>query len=293
MEFWDYPFKIGEVAVSPKSLTIGLLLFAVLAFIVSRLKRILKTRILPRAGLTTGVSIAIATLISYAFFLLGALMILPIMIPGFNIATLTVVLGALSFGIGFGLRNIADNFISGIILLVERPIKVGDRIHVGEVMGTVTGIRIRSTTVQTNDNIDIIVPNSEFISGTVTNLSYSDQRVRFKVPVGVHYKSDVRVVEKALLEAAAECPDVLKAPPSVVRFIQFGDSSLDFELVVWTETLFDKPKLLISSVNFLIWEKFKKYGIEIPYPQRDIYIKEMPGTDAEPQSKQSVAPSNP
>jgi small-conductance mechanosensitive channel len=279
MEYWNYPFEFGEVAVTPKSLVVGLVLFCFLWIGIIYFKRLLRGRLLPRLGLTLGVSVAISTLLSYLLLLLGALLILPVMLPGFNIATLTVVLGAISFGIGFGLRNIADNFVSGVILLIERPIKVLDRIQVGDVHGTVMGIRIRSTTVRTNDNIDIIIPNSQFISETVTNLSYSDHRVRFNIPVGVHYESDVRLVEKALLEAAVASPDVLTTPAPAVYFTQFGDSSLDFELLVWTDTLLEKPNVLKSSLNFLIWEKFKKYQIQIPYPQRDLYIKELPERD--------------
>lgn len=200
------------------------------------------------------------------------------MVPGFNIQTLSVVIGALSFGIGFGLRNVADNFFSGLIILLERPIKVGDRIQVGSSYGTVIDIRARSTTVRTNDNIDIIIPNFEIISQQVTNLSHTDLQVRFQIPVGVHYESDVRLVEKALLEAAATSPNVLKNPPPGVRFTEFGDSSLNFVLVVWSDTLYDRPTRLISELNFAIWDHFKKYGINIPYPQRDLYVKEWPGS---------------
>ena len=173
-------------------------------------------------------------------------------------------------------RYFADNFVSGVILLIERPIKVGDRIQIGDVYGDVTEIRARSTTVRTNDNIHIIVPNSEFISGKVTNISYRDNRVRFRIPVGVHYKSDVHLVAKLLMDAASACPDVLRAPPPEARFMSFGDSALNFELWVWTETMFNRPQSLLSAVNFQIWDQFKRAGIEIPYPQRDLYIKEFP-----------------
>src|SRR5690606_925167 len=173
-------------------------------------------------------------------------------------------------------RNIANNCGRGRILLMERPIKVGDRIEVGGLQGQVIAIRARSTTVRTNNNIDIIVPNAEFVSTRVTNLSHNDNRVRFKLPVGVHYNSDVHRVEAALLAAAAASPDVLPHPEPQVHFMGFGDSSLDFELRIWSETLIERPNKLRSQVNFKIWEQFKKDGIEIPYPQRDLYIKEFP-----------------
>ncbi len=192
-------------------------------------------------------------------------------------------LGAVSLGVGFGLRNIADNFMSGLFLLVERPIKVGDRIDVGGLEGQVVEIRARSTTVRTNDNVDIIVPNSEFVSNRVTNLSHNDNLVHFRIPVGVHYRSDVHQVEAALLAAAQGCADVLAKPEPQVRFIGFGDSSLDFELRVWSESLYNRPNKLRSQVNFRIWEEFKRQGIEIPYPQRDLYVKEFPSAGTPPQ----------
>ena len=276
MDFWNRAVEIGDIVVTPRSLLVGFFLLAALFLVVTRMRSLLQRRVFPRLGLTEGVSAAVGALIGYAILFVGVLVILPVMAPGFNINTLVVVLGALSFGVGFGLRNVADNFFSGLILLIERPVKVTDRIEVAGTFGTVVEIRARSTTVRTNDNIDIIVPNSQFISNQVTNLSYHDKKVRFKVPVGVHYDSDVELVRKALLEATSECEDVLSDPAPAVRLIGFGDSSVDFELRVWTDSLYHRPKLLFSNVNFLIWKKFKKYGIQIPYPQRDIYVKEMP-----------------
>lgn len=269
-------FELGGLRVSIMSVLLGLILLMGLWVAERVLQRSLRDRFLPRLGLNHGVSVAVSTLVGYTLLLIGTLIVLPVMLPGFNLGTLSLVLGAVSFGIGFGLRNIADNFVSGLILLIERPIKVGDRIEVGELQGQVIAIRARSTTVRTNDNIDIIVPNAEFVSTRVTNLSHNDNRVRFKLPVGVHYQSDVHRVEAALLAAAAASADVLKQPEPQVRFMGFGDSSLDFELRIWSETLVERPNKLRSQVNFKIWEQFKKDGIEIPYPQRDLYIKEFP-----------------
>lgn len=281
-EFISRVIEVGGLRISILSVLLGLLLLVALMLAIAFLKRLLRDRFLPRAGLNSGVSIAVSTLVGYLLLLLGALVILPIMLPGFNLGTLSLVLGAISFGVGFGLRNIADNFVSGLILLIERPIKVGDRIQVDQLEGQVVDIRARSTTVRTNDNIDIIVPNAEFISARVTNLSHNDNLVRFRIPVGVHYRSDVHQVETALLAAAGECPDVLPKPEPQVRFMGFGDSSLDFELRVWSESLHQQPNKLRSQVNFKIWEQFKTHGIEIPYPQRDLYIKEFPGRSSDP-----------
>lgn len=189
LEFLVTEFRLGELTITPLSVLVGVGLIVGLSLISGLVKRVLRDRMLPRAGLNHGVSVAISTLVSYAILVLGLLSILPIMIPGFNLGTLSLVLGALSFGIGFGLRNVADNFVSGLIILLERPVKVGDRIEIDNLQGEVIEIRARSTTVRTNDNIDIIVPNAEFIAHRVTNLSHNDNLVRFRVPVGVHYKS--------------------------------------------------------------------------------------------------------
>ncbi len=276
MQLMQREFALGGLRVSLLSIATGLLMLLVIWLLERLAMRALRERLLPRVGLNHGVSVAITTLLGYLILLVGVLVALPVMLPGFNLGMLSLALGAISFGVGFGLRNIADNFVSGIILLVERPIKVGDRIEVGGLEGQVVGIRVRSTTVLTNDNINIIVPNSEFASSRVTNLSHNDNRVRFKIPVGVHYRSDPAVVERALLEAAAACPDVLKSPQPVAFLMGFGDSSLNFELRIWSSTLYDRPSRLRSQVNFAIWHALKRHEIEIPYPQRDLYVKELP-----------------
>ncbi len=239
------------------------------------LRRYVIRRLLRRTRLELGLQYAIARMFGYFLLVIGIYIALQFV--GIDLSSLAFLAGAIGVGIGFGLQNIINNFVSGIIILAERPISLGDRIEVGGVAGQVTKISLRSTTVITNDNIAMIVPNGDFISNTVTNWSHSDPKTRFRLPVGVHYNSDVRVVEKALLEAAAECDDVLNDPPPAVRFLEFGDSSLNFELRVWSRTIYKQPNLIRSKVNFLIWDKFKEYDIEIPYPQQDLYIKEAPG----------------
>jgi hypothetical protein len=161
------------VEATPLSIVLGLSLVSALFIAVAIIKRILRDGVLPRAGLSRAGSSAVATLTSYGVLIVGLLTILPITFPGFNLNTLSVMLGAISFGIGFGLRNIADNFVSGLILLFERPIKVGDRIEVGGTAGEVLEVRARSTVVRTNDHIEIIVPNSQLLSEQVTNWSHS------------------------------------------------------------------------------------------------------------------------
>jgi small-conductance mechanosensitive channel len=179
----------------------------------------------------------------------------------------------LGIGVGFGLQNIVNNFISGLIILLERPIKIGDRIEVGSIEGDVVKIGGRSTTVLTNDNISVIVPNSKFILENVVNWSHNERTVRFRIPVSVAYGSDIKLVEKSLLEVAKDNPDILDNPEPAVRFLEFGDSGLLFELRAWTMTLIHKKGKLISALNFAIYEKFKEHNIEIPFPQRDIHIR--------------------
>jgi small-conductance mechanosensitive channel len=276
VDLLSHKIEVGNLSLTPGSLLFGIVLLSALWIFAHIVRRLLRDRILPRAGLVRGVCIAISMLVYYLVIVVGTLVVLPVMITGFNLHTLSLMLGAISFGIGFGLRNIADNFVSGLILLIERPIKVGDRIAVGDVFGDVIEIKARATVVRTNDNIDIIVPNSEFISARVTNMTYSGNRVRFRIPVGVHCKSDVHVVAAALVEAARKVEGVLAEPAPAAMFMEFGESSLNFELSVWTKTHVSQPTRLRSELNYEIWAKLKAYGIEVPYPQRDIYIKEAP-----------------
>lgn len=274
--FWTDVYRIGEVSFTPVSILIGLTLLTALIFAQAVLKRFLTHRVFPRFGIQLGLANAYSTLLGYALLILGLTIIMPVAFQGINWATFSVMLGAVSFGVGFGLRNVADNFVSGLIILLERPIKVGDRVDVDGYEGAIIDIRARSTTIRTNDNIDVIIPNSRFISESVTNWSHNDDKVRFKVPIGVHYRSNPFEVEQVLLQAATRCPDVLQDPAPSVRFIEFGDSSLNFELRVWSSSLMAKPRAFISQVNYTIWKALKDAGIEVPYPQRDIYIKEMP-----------------
>jgi len=195
---------------------------------------------------------------------------------------LALVAGALSVGIGFGLQNIVNNFISGLILLFERPIKTGDWIVVDDVEGYVKRISIRSTHIQTFDRADVIVPNSALISGKVVNWMLKDVKGRIRVPIGVAYGSDVQAVKKVLHEIAGEHPEVIKseilAPAPVVLFIGFGDSSLDFELRCHIRDI-DKKVQTTSDLNFAIDAAFRAQKIEIPFPQRDIHII---GTEGNP-----------
>jgi small-conductance mechanosensitive channel len=267
-------FTLGQSHVTLWSL-LYILSFVVLLFYLSgKLRRWITTGLLARRNIDVGIREAAGTIVRYVVVFIGLLLVLQT--AGIDLTTLNVLAGAVGIGVGFGLQNIANNFISGMIILLERPIKIGDRIEVGNVEGDVTHIGARSTTVITNDNITIIVPNSKFISENVVNWSHSDNKVRFKIPVSVAYRSDTRLVERLLIEVANENPDVLKNPPPGVRFMEFGESGLQFELRAWTDTLTHRKGLLISNLNFAIYDKFKQHGIEIPFPQREIHINQAP-----------------
>jgi len=260
------------------------LLLCIVFLLANAIRRLIHSRWLARTGMNPALQLVIARFAGYFVIFVGVFVSLQLV--GIPLGNLAFLAGALGLGLGFGLQNVISNFVSGLIILVERPIQVGDRIDVGGLEGDVVAIKARSTTIITNDNISIIVPNSEFISSRVINWSHGDPKVRFRVPVGVAYGSDPKLVAKALLEVADEVSDVLRNPPAAVRFLSFGDSALNFELRVWTDTLVHQKNKLISQINFGIFEKFRKYGIEIPFPQRDLHIKEMA-------SPASAAPASP
>jgi small-conductance mechanosensitive channel len=247
------------------------LLVLLLFFVASRLRAWLTGRLLAGTRLDASARQAVGALFHYSVVFLGLLVILQT--SGIDLTALSVAAGGLGIGIGFGLQNIANNLVSGLIVLLERPVKLGDRIEVAGTEGQVVEIRARSTTVLTNDNIAIIIPNSRFITEEVINWSYGDPKVRFRIPVSVGYDSDVRLVEHLLLEAARANPDVLDDPAPAVRFLEFGDSGLLFELRAWTTTLIQRKGKLVSDLNFAILDAFRAHGITIPYPQRDVHLK--------------------
>jgi len=264
-------FKLSGTEITLWTVIYFVLLLFLLFYITAKLKKWIVYKVLEKSKIELGVRIAFGTIVRYFILAFGFIIILQTV--GINLNSVTVLAGALGVGIGFGLQNITNNFVSGIIILLERPIKVGDRVEVGKVFGNVVNISMRSTTIVTNDNIAIIVPNSEFISSQVVNWSFTDRNVRMNVPVGVSYNEDPEKVKKILLEVAANEPAVLKFPEPDVIFDSFGDSSLNFDLRVWSQQLSNKPRILKSQLYFEIFRRFKEEGIEIPFPQRDLHIK--------------------
>jgi small-conductance mechanosensitive channel len=220
--------------------------------------------------LDPGIEFSILRFTHYAVMTVGVLVGLKAL--HVDLTGIAVVAGILSVGIGFGLQNVANNFISGIILLIERPITVGDHVTVGDINGEVRAINMRSTEIVTSDNISIIVPNSEFVSGRVVNWSHGDPRLRLRVAVGVAYSSDVAHVSRVLLEVARHHPDTLENPPAEVRFVRFGKSSLDFELLVWIADP-RHQETVTSTLHYAVRAAFLRDGIEIPLPQHDLNIR--------------------
>lgn len=272
-EVLDIPlFVAGTAPVTIWTLLSLIILTLLLFSITGWLKQWIVTQLLARSQVELGVRLAIGAIIRYIAISIGLIVIFQA--AGIDLSTVTIVAGALGVGVGFGLQNITNNLVSGFILLIERPIKVGDRIEVGQVTGDVVNISLRSTTVVTNDNIAIIVPNSEFVSNSVTNWSYTDRSVRFNFPVGVSYGSDPEHVRRLLIQIAGQHPGVLQEPKADALLLEFGDSSLNFILRVWTRQYSTIPSLLRSELNFMIWQAFQEQGIEIPFPQRDLHIKD-------------------
>ncbi len=260
----------------PDTVTIGGILMLVFLFasviIVERiLQRLLIRRFLSKTRLQPSLQFGLSRIIGYTLITIG--FYVAFQTVGFDLSSLAIIAASLGVGVGFGLQNIINNFVSGIIILAERPISIGDRIDVAGVAGRVTKIQLRSSTVVTNDNITMIVPNAQIISNTVTNWNHGDPKVRIRVPVGVAYGSDLKLLKRVLLEAAAEHPKALRDPSPVVLFTEFGDSSLNFELAVWTQEMTATPIHFTSQMNFIIERKLRENDIEIPFPQRDLHVR--------------------
>jgi len=266
---WNAP--LPGVTLSLVQIFLLIALLVAVFWISSRTKRFLFNRFLAKSGLDRSLQYAIAQIVSNVVLIVGIFIVLDN--AGIHLGALTVFAGAVGVGVGFGLQNIASNFISGLVILAERPITVGDRVEVAGIAGQVQHIRARSTVIVTNDNITMIVPNTKFIDSPVTNWTYGDPRVRFRLPVGVAYGSDVNKVREALLAAANENPNTLKDPAPSVFLEKFGENSIDFELVVWSSEMSYRPRRYRSDLNFAMEEKLRQAGIEIAFPQRDLHIR--------------------
>jgi small-conductance mechanosensitive channel len=192
---------------------------------------------------------------------------------GLNWKLLLPIVGGLGIGIGFGLRDVANNFVSGFVILTTKTVKRGDWITLQNNLGTIVDIGIRTSTLRTVDNVDIIIPNSHLITNELINWSYGDNIARLHVPVGVSYSSDIHQVRDVLIDVAHRYEYALKYPEPEARFTEFGNSSLNFELLVWIDITRIKVPMVKSALNYMIWDAFKDKGIQVPFPQRDVWFK--------------------
>lgn len=262
-------FKLNQTPVSLASILMFILVVAAFYLLSRLVRRILSGRFFSRMQMQPGSLFVVTRITHYLIMTLGA--VLAFQFVGINLSGLAVIFGLFSVGIGFGLQNVTSNFIAGLILLVERPISIGDRVTIGDTEGNVKEIKIRSTTIQTLNNISYIVPNSEFISSTVINWSLGDPKIRLDIPVGVAYHSEPEKVREILIQVARDNAQVLKQPRPRVLFHGFGDSALNMELQVWVR----EPRefrVIRSDINFAIFGAFRAAGIQIPFPQRDVHI---------------------
>jgi small-conductance mechanosensitive channel len=254
-------------------LIIGLALLAFALFFSGKLSTMLDRRIAKRTHINAGLRYTIARLLRYLVLVVGIVAVLKGAFD-LDLTSVAVVFTALSVGIGFGLQYIAADIASGFILLFERPIRVGDRITIGDDEGDVQSIMLRTTIIYTNDRIAIIVPNSRLVTQRVINWSYGDPRARIAIPIGVGTSSDVDLVTKTLLRAAEEVENVLTDPEPKVQFLKFGDYCLDFRLLVWTRQP-NRHAQIKSDINYRIERLFREGGIEIPFPKQEFVLRQV------------------
>lgn len=263
-------FKVSDAPVTVASVLIFLLLLTVFIVIAAFARRALNRRIFRRLKMDSGTSYTLSRITQYIIITIGVL--ISFNFVGINLSSLAVIFGLLSVGIGFGLQNVTANFISGLIILFERPISIGDRVMVNDIEGDVMEINIRSTMVRTVNSISIVVPNSEFVSKDVINYSHGDPTYRLDINVGVSYGSDLDTVLKALKEVADANESVMRKPEPEVHLIEFGESSWNMQLRTWIPDVKQYPRIR-NEINQSIIRTFKKHDIEIPFPQRDLHVR--------------------
>jgi small-conductance mechanosensitive channel len=258
----DMTFTLGDLVRFGVTLWVAWLLSKLIRFV-------LEEDVYPRVTLPRGVSYALSNLVQYVVLTVGFFLALGV--AGVDLTKATILAGALGVGVGFGLQNIVNNFVSGLILLFERPVQVGDAVTIGTVGGQVKHIGIRSSTVRTWDGAEVIFPNSALIADPVTNWTLSDRRRRLTLAVGVAYGTDPAAVVALLLRVAGEHAAVMKDPEPLALFMGFGDSALNFELRAWTDRA-DAWAPVQSDLYLAVHAALTAAGISIPFPQRDVHL---------------------
>lgn len=265
-------YTFGKITVSAGSILVGVLVFTFTIVLARYFTIFLERRLARRQHIDPGLRYAIGRFLKYVVITVGSLVAIT-QAFGIDLTSIAVIFTALSLGIGFGLQYIAADIASGFILLFERPVRVGDRITIGEDEGDVQSINLRTTIVTTNDRIAIIVPNSKLVSQRVINWSYGDPRARISIEVGVADDSDIDLVTRTLIDAAKDVENVLEEPQPRVQFLKFGDYSLDFRLLVWTS----QPRRhmqIRSDIHYRIAQLFRDRSIRIPYPTQEFLMKD-------------------
>jgi small-conductance mechanosensitive channel len=264
-------FQLGDTRVTPWIIINAIVILLTFVFASRLLQAYLDYKVYPSIGVDPGLGYALNTFFRYLSLAVGFL--ISIRLVGIDLRFLLVFAGAAGIGIGLGLQNMAANIISGFTIIFGGKIRKGDWIEVSESVGVVTDIYLRATKIRNRDNIEYLIPNSNLISNTIVNYSLSSPLIRIQVPVGVSYNADPRHVEQIMIEVAEKEPLVSKNEKPQVRFVEYGDSSINFELLVWIDVRAVPRRRVRSALYFAIFDEFKKAGIEIPFPQRDVHVR--------------------
>ena len=282
-QIWGYltrQFTFGRITVSVSSVLVGGVVVILTILIARWSSALIERRMANRRHIDAGLRYTICRLVKYIVITLGILIALK-QAFAIDLTSIAVIFTALSVGIGFGLQYIAADIASGFILLFERPIRIGDRVSIGEDEGDVHSINLRTTIITTNDRIAIIVPNSKLVSQNVVNWSYGDPRARIAIPVSVADDADIELVTDTLIDVARGLDNVLQEPPARVQFLKFGEYSLDFRLLVWT----NQPRRHVqirSDINYRIAQLFRERSIKLASPTQELRLKNIDLRDFEP-----------
>ena len=267
---FDQSLTLGDRSYSLLGLLMLLGVLLTVVIVASALTNVMRSRVLRATGISIAAQEAIAVLSKYTLILLGTVVILQLW--GIDLSSIALIASGLGIGVGLGLQGLVKDFVSGLVLVFERPVQVGDFVDFGQVKGTVTRIGSRSTEIRTLDQVSIIVPNSRFLESEVINWSHGNPVSRIRLPVGVAYKSDPQTVKVALLDACHKNQEILSAPAPQVFFLGFGDNALNFELLVWIAQP-SRQLVIKSDLYFAIEASLRQHGIEVPFPQRDLHIR--------------------